>query len=113
MPPIEKPSTSALFKPSARVKATALAPICSNVVGTSPGSAGDACVVEQDHLTIASQAIRHRRIPVIHGAEVVLVEDERHAVGLAKPAIGKADPVGFEKLCRCGLMRVIVHSKSS
>jgi hypothetical protein len=36
MPPIEKPSTSALFKPSARLKATALAPICSNVVGTSP-----------------------------------------------------------------------------
>ena len=36
MPPIEKPSTSTLFKPSARLKATALAPICSNVVGTSP-----------------------------------------------------------------------------
>src|SRR5258708_38288596 len=36
MPPIEKPSTSILFKPSARLKAIALAPICSNVVGTSP-----------------------------------------------------------------------------
>ena len=32
------------------------------------GAAGDACVVEQDHLTVASQAIRHRRVPVIHGA---------------------------------------------
>src|SRR6266478_2853238 len=36
MPPIEKPSISALFEPRARLKATALAPICSNVVGTSP-----------------------------------------------------------------------------
>src|SRR6266436_5426506 len=36
MPPIEKPRTSALFKRSARLKATALALICSNVVGTSP-----------------------------------------------------------------------------
>jgi hypothetical protein len=36
MPPIEKPRMSAFFKPSARLKVTALAPICSNVVGTSP-----------------------------------------------------------------------------
>ena len=32
------------------------------------GAAGDACVVEQDHLSVASQAIRHRRVPVIHRA---------------------------------------------
>src|SRR4029077_18527942 len=36
MPPIEKPSTSIWFRPSALMKAMALAPICSNVVGTSP-----------------------------------------------------------------------------
>src|SRR5580765_5549712 len=113
MPPIEKPSISALFRPSARMKATALAPICSNVVGTSPELLETPALFEQDHLTVASQTIRHDRIPVIHGAQVVLVEDERHPVGLAKAAIGKADPVGFEKLRRCGLMRVLIHDKSS
>ena len=35
-PPMEKPSTSALFKPNARMKAIAFAPISSNVPGTSP-----------------------------------------------------------------------------
>src|SRR3979411_695838 len=40
------------------------------------GAAGDARVVEQDHLTVASEAIRHRRVPIIHGADVVRVEDE-------------------------------------
>src|SRR2546430_11356860 len=35
-PPIEKPSMSTCFRPSALMKAMALAPICSNVVGTSP-----------------------------------------------------------------------------
>src|SRR5213592_3743840 len=80
MPPIEKPSTSILFKPSARLNATALAPICSNAV--------------------ASQAIRHRRVPVIHGARVVLVEDDRHAAGLAESAIGEADSVSLDELCR-------------
>src|SRR5437660_2980131 len=36
MPPIEKPNRSTCFRPSALMKAMALAPICSNVVGTSP-----------------------------------------------------------------------------
>src|ERR1700730_7434719 len=35
-PPIENPSTSTCFNPSALMKAMALAPISSNVVGTSP-----------------------------------------------------------------------------
>src|SRR6202030_150822 len=61
-------------------------------------------VIEQNHFPVASQAIRHRWIPIIHGAEVVLVEDERHAVGFAKAAIGKADAVGLNELCRRGLV---------
>ena len=68
------------------------------------GAAGDARVVEQDHLTVASQAIRHRRVPVIHGADVVLVEDDRHAAGLAESAIGEADSVSLYELCRRGLV---------
>src|ERR1700726_901337 len=68
------------------------------------GAAGDARVVEQDHLAAASQAIGHHRVPVIHGAEVVLVEDERHAAGLAEAAIGEADSVSLYELRRRGLV---------
>src|ERR1700720_1299885 len=112
MPPIEKPSTSILFKPSARLKASASAPICSNVVGDLARTAGDARVVEQDHLPVASQAIRQRRVPIIHGADVVLVKDERHASGLAESAIGEADAVGLDELRRRGLMCVVTYNKS-
>src|SRR5438132_1431894 len=76
------------------------------------GAAGDARVVEQDHLTVASEAIRHLRVPVIHGAEVVLIENERHAAGLAEPAIGEADSLGLDELCRRGLVAVLVHRDS-
>src|ERR1700722_2268180 len=68
------------------------------------GAAGHARVVEQDHLTVASEAIRHRRVPIIHGADVVLVEDDRHTAGLAESAIGEADAVGLNELCRRGLV---------
>src|ERR1700749_1792115 len=73
------------------------------------GAAGDARVVEQDHLTVASEAIRHHRVPVIHGADVVLVEDERHAAGLAESTIGEAHSVSLYELCRRGLVAVLVH----
>src|ERR1700722_12082764 len=75
-------------------------------------AAGDARVVEQDHLTVASEAIRHSRVPIIHGADVVLVEDDRHTAGLAEAAIGEADAVGLYELCRCGLVCVVIHHKS-
>src|SRR6202022_574001 len=68
------------------------------------GAAGDARVVEQDHLPVASQAIRHRWVPIIHGADVVLAKDERHSSGLAEAAIGEADAVGLYELCRRGLV---------
>jgi hypothetical protein len=76
------------------------------------GAAGDACVVEQDHLAAASQAIGHHRVPVIHGAEVVLIENERHAAGLAEPAIGEADSLSLYELRRRGLVAVLVHRDS-
>ena len=88
------------------MKATALAPISSNVVGTSPNSAGNACVVEQDHLTVASQAVRHRRVPVIHGAGVMLVEDDAARRRFAESAIGEADAVSLDELRRRGLVGV-------
>src|SRR6195256_4387513 len=84
------------------------------------GAAGDARVIEQDHLTVAGEAIRHHRVPIIHGADVVLVEDEWHAAGLAEAAIGEADAVGLDELCRRGLMgmnhdgrSLIIHAAAS
>src|SRR6267143_3160288 len=76
------------------------------------GTAGDACVVEQDHLPVASQAIRHRWVPIIHGADVVLAKDERHSSGLAEAAIGEADAVGLNELCRCGLVSMNHYGRS-
>src|SRR2546427_715961 len=76
------------------------------------GAAGDARVVEQDHLTVAGQAIRHRWVPIIHGTDVVLVKDERHSAGLAESAIGETDAVGLYELCRRGLVCVVIHNKS-
>src|SRR5216683_3107673 len=68
------------------------------------GAAGDARVVEQDHLTVASEAIRHRWVPIIHGADVVLVEDNRQTAGLAESAIGEADSIRLHELCRRSLV---------
>src|ERR1700674_5352848 len=76
------------------------------------GAAGDACVVEQDHLTVASEAIRHRRVPIIHGADEVLVEDDRHTAGLAESAIGEADSVSLYGLCRRGLVSMNHYGRS-
>src|SRR6266436_4689143 len=76
------------------------------------GAAGDARVVEQDHLTVASEAIRHRRVPIIHGADVVLVEDNRHTAGLTESAIGEADSVSLYELCRRGLVSMNHYGRS-
>src|ERR1700726_2778760 len=76
------------------------------------GAAGDARVVEQDHLTVASEAIRHRRVPIIHSADVVLAKDKRHSSGLAEAAIGEADAVGLNELCRCGLVSMNHYCRS-
>src|SRR6202043_1804642 len=76
------------------------------------GAAGDARVVEQDHFTVASEAIRHRRVPIIHGADVVLVEDDRHTAGLAEAAIGEADSVSLYELCRYGLVSMNHYGRS-
>ncbi len=46
---------------------------------------------------------------MVHGAGEVLVEDERHATRFAKTAIGESDAVGFNELCRRGLVSVLGH----
>ncbi len=72
-------------------------------------AAGDARIVEQDHLPVASQPIRHRRVPIVHGADVVLAKDERHMAGLAEAAIGEANSVSFDELGGSGLVVVLGH----
>ncbi len=71
-------------------------------------AAGDAGVVEQDHFSILGQAVGHRRVPVIHGADVVLVENQRHAAE-TEAAVGETDAVGFDELRGSGLMRMGSH----
>src|SRR6476469_9262447 len=98
MPPIEKPSTSAFFKPSARLKAIALAPICSNVVGTSPELLetralsldevekvlrGDA---EQSCISLALRHLDAKDRGPIHpgkGLEITAVIEDRYVLGNA------------------------------
>src|SRR5882762_6578748 len=57
--------------------------------GHFAGGAGYAGVVEQDDFAIG-ETIGHGRIPMVHGAGEVLVEDQRHAGSIAKSSIGKA-----------------------
>ena len=44
---------------------------------------------------------------MVHGAGIVLVEDQRDAVRLAEAAIGEADTVDLGELCWRGLVRVL------
>jgi hypothetical protein len=85
------------------MKAAALVAMPSTVVGTSP---------EQDHLPRRREAVGHQRIPVVHRACEMHVEDEGHAAGFAEASVGETDTVGFDKLRRSGLMRVRNHDQS-
>src|SRR5260370_23194886 len=70
------------------------------------GTAGEARIVDQDHLPRRREAISHRRIPMVHRSREVLVENERHPARLPEAAIGEADAVGLDKLRWCGLVGV-------
>jgi hypothetical protein len=48
-------------------------------------------------------------VPIIHSPAEMLVEDERHAAGLAETAIGETDSVGLDELRRSGLVIVLDH----
>jgi hypothetical protein len=39
----------------------------------------------------------------------MLHENERHAARLAESAIGEADPISLDELCRRGLVGVLAH----
>jgi hypothetical protein len=88
---------------------TALAPRLRDCGRHFAGGAGYAGVVEQDDFAAVGEAVGHCRVPMVHGAGEVLVEDERRTGWIAKAAIGKADAVGFDELRRRGLVTVLGH----
>jgi len=75
---------STFFRPSALMKAMALAPIRSNVVGTSPELLETPALLNRITSRSRAKPSRHRRVPVIHRADVVLVEDKGTPPGLPK-----------------------------
>ncbi len=96
-------------------------------------AAGYARVVEQDHFSTLGQAVGHGRVPMVHGAGEVLVENQRHTAdrvvelgpilridavdeqfriklrSFAEAAVGETDAVGFDKLRRSGLVTMLRH----
>jgi hypothetical protein len=80
--------------------------------GHVSGAAGNACVIEQDHFPAPGQAIGNGRVPIVHSADEMLIEDEGYTAGLTKAAIGKADTVGFDELSGSGVMSVSSHGNS-
>jgi hypothetical protein len=54
-----------------------------------------ASIVEQNDFALFGEAIGHRRIPMVHGAHEMHVEDEWHVACFAKTAIGKAGAISL------------------
>jgi hypothetical protein len=54
-----------------------------------------------------------RSISVIYSTPKMLHENERHAAGLAEPAIGETDSLGLDELCRRGLVGVYHCGRAS
>ncbi len=94
-PPMEKPSTSTVFSPSVLMKATALAPIRSTVVGTSPE------LLEMPALLNRMTSRSLAKPSVTAGSQWSMVPD---AVRLAEATIGEADAVGLHEPRRRGLV---------
>src|SRR6202048_4415483 len=59
---------------------------------------GDPRIVEQNDPAIFRKAVGDRGIPMIHSAPKMLHEKKRRAAFLSEPAVGEANPVGFNEL---------------
>ena len=91
------------------MNAIAFTPIFGILGGTSPELDAMPGVVEQDDFPGLRQAVGHRRIPIVHCAPEVLVEDDRNASRLAEATIGEADAIRLDELGRRGLVRMRCH----
>src|SRR6266849_115719 len=70
---------------------------------------GNARVVAQDHLPRRREAVGHQRVPVVHRAGKVLVENQRHTAGLAEASVSKANTSRLQQPRGRGLMSVLGH----
>src|SRR6202163_558384 len=77
------------------------------------GRRGDPRIVEQDDGPMFRKPVSDRGIPVIHSTPKMLHENERHAARLAESAIGEADPVSLDELCRRGFVGVYHCGRAS
>ncbi|MER9056820.1 MULTISPECIES: hypothetical protein [unclassified Mesorhizobium] len=57
-------------------------------------------------LAIPGEAVGHRRVPMIHRAGEMHVEDERHATRFAEPPVSERGTCGVHELRRRGLVTV-------
>jgi hypothetical protein len=87
---------------------TTAALISSNEAGTSPELLETPGVVEQD-LRDPWQAVRHRRVPMVHRASEVLVEDERYAARFAEASVSEPNTSRVHERRRRGLVTVLGH----
>ena len=74
--------------------------------------AGNARVVEQDHLPRRREAVGHQRVPVVHRAGEIHVEDEWHATRFAEASVSEPNASRIRELRRRGLVTVLGHSDS-
>src|ERR1700730_18262350 len=72
----------------------------------------DPRIVEQDDGPMFRKAVGDRGIPVIHSTPKMLHENERYAARLTESAIGEADAVGLDELCRRGLVGMNHNGRS-
>src|ERR1700733_932608 len=73
---------------------------------------GDPRIAEQNNRPIFHKAVGDGRIPMIHSATKMLHEKKWRAALAFEPAIGEANPVGFNEL-RWGRDTLVCHIRSS
>ena len=73
------------------------------------GTRRDTGIVEQDDFAGLGETISHSRVPIVHRASEMLIEDNWHALGIAEAAVAEADAVGFHELGRCGVVSIPAH----
>ena len=66
--------------------------------------AGNARVIEQDHLPPRREAVGHQRVPVVHGTGEMHVEDERDAARFAEAPVSEPNTCRLYELRRRGLV---------
>src|SRR5581483_10438888 len=72
----------------------------------------DAGIVKENYFMVRSETVGDLWIPSVHVGVEVPKEQQRNSSSLSKATIGVTDSAGFNKLCRCRFVRVVVHRLS-